>query len=62
GHAWTDVARWQDRKLSVGAEISTDTVVGFALPVTFTAGAAWRRGIAEGERSMAAFVRVGRAF
>jgi len=30
--------------------------------VTFTAGAAWRRGIAEDERSMAAFVRVGRAF
>lgn len=62
GHAWTDVARWQDRKLSVGAEISTDTVVGFALPVTFTAGAAWRHGAAGDERSMAAFVRVGRAF
>jgi hypothetical protein len=62
GHAWTGVARWQDRKLSAGAEISTDAVVGFALPVTLTAGAAWRQGVAEDERSMAAFVRVGRAF
>jgi hypothetical protein len=62
GHAWTGAARWSDARLSIGAELSTDTVVGFALPVTFTAGAAWRRDGAAGGSGVVSFGRIGRAF
>ncbi len=62
GHAWTGRARWPDVRLSIGAELSTDTVVGFALPVTFTAGAAWRRDGAGRGSGVVSFGRIGRAF
>jgi hypothetical protein len=62
GHAWTEAVRWSDMRLSIGAEVSADTVVGFALPLTFTAGAAWRRDGARGARGVVAFGRIGRAF
>ena len=62
GHAWTERARWQDVRTSIGAEISLDAVVGFALPLTFTAGAAWRRDGDAGDRGFVAFGRIGRAF
>jgi hypothetical protein len=62
GHAWTDTFRWADRRGSVGAEISADTVVGFALPLTFTAGGAWRRDGTRQEDGFVVFGRVGRAF
>ena len=62
GHAWDGRARWSDVRVSIGAELSVDTVVGFALPVTFSAGAAWRRDTGAGERGVAVFGRVGRAF
>ena len=62
GHAWTDTPRWSDVRTSVGAELSMDTVIGFALPLTFTAGGAWRRDGANGDRGLVAFARIGRAF
>jgi hypothetical protein len=62
GHAWTGDPRWADLRMSVGAELSADSVVGFVLPVTFTAGAAWRRDGQHGPRDVAAFGRIGRAF
>ena len=62
GHAWTDVARWGDVRTSIGAEISADTVLGFALPVTFSVGAAWRRDGDRGDRGFVTFGRIGRAF
>ena len=62
GHAWTDAPRWREARLSVGAELSTDVVAGFVLPVTLTAGGAWTRDGADGERGFVAFGRIGRAF
>jgi Tol biopolymer transport system component len=62
GSAWTEAARWRDVSGSVGAEISADAVVGFALPLTVTAGAAVRRDGAAGDRDVVVFGRVGRAF
>jgi hypothetical protein len=61
GHAWTGRTRWADARVSIGAELSADAVVGFALPVTLTAGAAWRRD-GGGPRGIAVFGRIGRAF
>lgn len=62
GHAWNEAARWADLRMSAGAELSADAVVGFALPVTFTTGAAWRRDGQHGPRDVAVFGRIGRAF
>jgi hypothetical protein len=62
GHAWTGTPRWEDRRLSLGAELSADAVVGFVLPMTFTAGAAWRHEGTAGPRDVAVFGRIGRAF
>jgi hypothetical protein len=60
GHAWDDEFRRADISHSTGAEVSLDTVLGFALPLTFTGGAAWR---SLPDRSGAVvFGRVGRAF
>jgi hypothetical protein len=62
GHAWTDDVRWSEARASIGGELSVDTVVGFALPLTFTAGAAVRFDGASDRTSVAAFARIGRAF
>jgi hypothetical protein len=62
GNAWSRDPRWSDLRLSVGGELSIDTVIGFALPVTFTTGAAWRRDGAGRSDGFAAFGRIGRAF
>ena len=60
GHAWDGEFHGADVSHSIGAELSLDTVLGFALPLTFTGGAAWR---ALPDRSGAVvFGRVGRAF
>jgi hypothetical protein len=40
GHAWTNVFRASDAKVSLGAELSVDAVAGYFFPVTVTAGAA----------------------
>ena len=61
GHAWTESFDRRDASRSFGAEVSLDAVVGFVLPLTFTAGAAWRD-VPGLERGVAAFGRVGRAF
>jgi dipeptidyl aminopeptidase/acylaminoacyl peptidase len=62
GHAWTGVPRRADLRVSIGAEFSADAVVGFVLPLTFTAGGAWRRDGDRGDRGFVAFARIGRAF
>ncbi len=62
GHAWTDGARWRDVSTAFGIEISTDAVIGFWLPMTFTAGAAIRREGPSRDRDVIAFGRIGRAF
>jgi len=62
GHAWSEPPHWADVRLAAGAELSSDVVVGFALPLTFTAGVALRRDGAAGARDATAFFRVGRAF
>jgi hypothetical protein len=43
-------------------EISADAVLGYVVPMTFTAGGAWRQDPVTGVRGFAAFGRVGRAF
>ena len=60
--AWTETARWRDVAVSFGVELSADTVIGFALPITVTAGAAVRRDGSSGDRDVAVFGRIGRAF
>jgi WD40 repeat protein len=63
GHAWTRTFRAGDLESDVGAEISTDVVAGYFLPLTLTAGGAWGH---DGSRSVADgatfYVRIGRAF
>jgi len=41
GQVWTGSFRANDGKVSVGAELSVDAVLGFQLPVTATVGTAW---------------------
>jgi hypothetical protein len=62
GQAWTGRVRWQDARVSAGVEVSADTVLGFALPVTLTGGAAWRRDPQGGGDGPVVFARIGRAF
>ncbi|MGB2715745.1 MAG: BamA/TamA family outer membrane protein [Vicinamibacterales bacterium] len=62
GQAWSNRFRAADIRSSVGAELSLDTVLGYFLPVTFSGGAAWRRGPDPDDRGFAVFARVGRAF
>jgi hypothetical protein len=61
-NAWTGTFRSADIRRSFGAELSLDTIVGYALPVTFTSGIAWRKDPVDARRGWAAFGRVGRAF
>ena len=58
GHAWVERFKRSDITASIGAELSLDAVVGYVLPVTFTAGGAW---VSRG-RGFAGFARIGRAF
>jgi hypothetical protein len=60
GQAWTERARWRETRAAFGGELSADVVLGFTLPLTLTAGAAWHRDPANG--GMVAFGRIGRAF
>ncbi|HXW04901.1 MAG TPA: hypothetical protein VD833_06705 [Vicinamibacterales bacterium] len=61
GHAWSGRFVLDDVRFSTGAELSVDAVVGFVLPLTLTTGVAWRETTA-GDRGLAAFGRIGRAF
>jgi hypothetical protein len=62
GHAWTGRFRWSDVRGSLGAELSIDAVLGYALPVTLTSGVAWRDDPVSARREAAVFGRIGRAF
>jgi dipeptidyl aminopeptidase/acylaminoacyl peptidase len=63
GQIWTERFSNRDLKYAAGAEISADVVVGYALPLTFTTGAAWGHDgsglVTDGWRT---YVRIGRAF
>jgi WD40-like Beta Propeller Repeat/Omp85 superfamily domain len=58
GQAWNATFRRQDVRVSLGGELSFDSVLGYVLPVTFTAGGSW----VSQHRGFAAFGRIGRAF
>jgi hypothetical protein len=63
GHAWRDTASWADAKVGAGGELSTDVVVFFGVPLTWTAGVAWGHdgaGAVPDQRSV--YFRVGRSF
>ncbi len=63
GNAWSAGGSWSEVKTSVGAELSTDVVAGFGLPLTWTVGAAWGHdgaGLLPDQHRV--YVRVGRAF
>jgi hypothetical protein len=68
--AFVDAAdAWERRfdsnrvKLTYGAEISVDTVLGFSLPMTFAGGVAWRHdGAGRLPEGAVVFARIGRAF
>jgi hypothetical protein len=62
GHAWDVSFRAGDLRRSFGAEISADTIVGYSLPLTLTAGAAWRDDPSGRRPGWAVFARTGRAF
>lgn len=62
GAAWTERLTRDGVRVSAGAELSADLVVGYVLPLTVTAGAAWRYDPARSAGSGALFARVGRAF
>jgi Tol biopolymer transport system component len=63
GHAWDGDFDLDDLKVTFGAELSMDTTVGFSLPLTFTAGVAWRHdGSGRLPEGVAVFGRIGRAF
>jgi len=63
GDAWTRRASLSDVKLSWGAEIASDVVAGFVLPLTLTAGIAWGHdGAGRYPDSRQTYVRLGYGF
>ena len=62
GHAWRADFDLGDARLSAGAELSMDVVVGYGLPLTLTSGIAWRHDGTGRESGPVAFARIGRAF
>jgi hypothetical protein len=62
GNAWNGSFHRADVRRSFGAELSADTILGYALPVTFTSGIAWRHDPAREPGSLVGFARIGRAF
>ena len=62
GAAWSSQFSRSDRRASFGGELSADLVVGYAIPITVTAGAAWRDDPSGQSNGAALFVRLGRAF
>jgi outer membrane protein assembly factor BamA len=61
GQVWDHRFSLSDTRASFGAELSLDVVVGFALPLTLSAGVA-RPWDGDRFRNPAAYVRVGRSF
>jgi hypothetical protein len=63
GHAWSQAFRSRDLKTSIGAELSTDLVVGYALPLTVTVGVGWGRdGARRAPDGAMTYVRIGGSF
>jgi hypothetical protein len=63
GHAWTGAFRRRDLKTALGAELAANIVAGYSLPLTITAGVAWRRDPSRTvESGGAAYMRLGKAF
>jgi hypothetical protein len=62
GEAWNRGFRAGALRSASGAELSVDTVLGYALPATITGGVVWRRDGTGREDGVAAFGRVGYAF
>ncbi len=62
GHVWTGTFSADRLKASVGAEGSLDTVVGFHLPLTFTAGVARTYDRFTGRGDTGFYVRIGPSF
>ncbi|MBZ5559578.1 MAG: BamA/TamA family outer membrane protein [Acidobacteriia bacterium] len=63
GHAWTNLFRARDMKVSVGAELSVDAVAGYFFPVTLTAGVAHGHdGSGSVPDQVTWYFRLGRAF
>ncbi len=62
GHAWTGEFSADRLKASVGVEGSLDTVVGFRLPLTFTAGLARTYDRFTGRGDTGVYVRIGPSF
>jgi hypothetical protein len=61
--AWERGFDFETVKLTYGAEISVDTVLGFSLPMTFAGGIAWRHdGAGRLPEGAVVFGRIGRAF
>ncbi len=62
GQAWDGSRANARTRQSFGVELSADTVLGYSLPLTLTAGGAWREDPSGKRRGWGAFARVGRAF
>ncbi|MBI3402701.1 MAG: PD40 domain-containing protein [Acidobacteria bacterium] len=63
GHAWTNIFRASDMKVSLGAELSVDAVAGYFLPVTLTVGVArGRDGSGSAPNQTTWYIRLGRGF
>lgn len=62
GQAWSERYDADDFSVTTGAELSIDTFVGYALPLTFSAGVAWREDRVNDRSGAVAFARIGRAF
>jgi hypothetical protein len=63
GHAWSGRFRMGHVKTSVGAEIAADLVMGYALPITVSAGVArGRDGAGVVPPQTTVYARIGRAF
>jgi Tol biopolymer transport system component len=62
GHAWSGAFRSAQVRVSAGAELSLDAVLGYSVPLTFVSGVAWRDDPVSSRRGAVVFGRIGRAF
>ena len=60
GEAWNTRFRTGEITRSLGAELSIDAVLGYALPLTFTGGLAWQT--LDDRGGPVFFARIGRGF
>ena len=62
GAAWSGAYTRNDRRASVGVELSADVVFGYSFPLTTTVGVAFRHDPSGRSNGPTVFFRVGRAF